>query len=71
MIVRGSEKGRFEFYLVLKPIINHFIQKEPIKILKNLFIAIKGLIYFSPLQSKEKSLYNLGFLDNAGRGGGI
>ena len=71
MIIRGSEKGRFEFYLVLKPIINLFIKKEPIKILKNLFIAIKDHIYFSPLSSKEKSLYNLGFLDNTRRGGGI
>ncbi len=61
MIVRGSEKGIFEFYIVIKIVLNLIYKKEAINTFKKLFRALISLIHFSLPRTKEKSLYNITF----------
>lgn len=69
MIVRGSEKEIFEFYIVKKPQINLISKKEAFKSHKKLIKALKNLINFLPLSIKEKSLYNTVLTKNLKIGG--
>lgn len=64
MIVRGYNKGIFELYIVKKPQSDLFSTKKDLINQKRLIKAILSLIQFLPLKLKEKSLYNITFLDN-------
>ncbi len=61
MIVAGKDKEQLEFYLIKKPQSELISVKKDLKKRKNRFKALFNLIHFSPLQLKEKSLYNLVF----------
>ena len=72
MIVRGTRKERFKFYLVRKPPKELFSKKDVVKAIKKLFKALFSLFDFSLLSSKEKSLYNITFTKTLKlRGGSI
>jgi len=71
VIIRGSEKERFEFYLVIKPLFNLIFIKKAINSFKILIRAIKSLIYFSLPRAKEKSLYNIPYPKNLKAWGGL
>ena len=72
MIVRGTRKERFKFYLVRNPPKELFSKKDVVKAIKKLFKALFSLFDFSLLSSKEKSLYNITFTKTLKlRGGSI